>query len=185
MKVVCQYIACVAVSLLIIGCATSSQVMAPDLMVHTSEAEKKIQIAETLSIASVESDNQSAYTRKPIDIEVFKQALVHTLQESGLFVSVSSDPGSSFTLESEIIYQAPVDAYSVTLPLLVHYKLRKTATGEVALKINTFSQPRIPYKKSEAGPTGQKRHDTVVRAAIRDSFKQLLTSLRQAAESGL
>jgi hypothetical protein len=114
---------------------------------------------------------------------LFQQALSETLQESGLFTSVSTEHGGDFTIESEIIYEAPVDIYSVTVPLLVHYKLINAKNKKTIWKINTFSQPNIPYEKSEAGMTGEIRHNTMVRAAVRDSFEQVLSSLHQNLQS--
>ena len=164
-------------------CAASPRITTSDLIVHKSSMEAN-QIAGSLTVAPVKSKNQSSHFRKPIDTKLFQQALTETLQESGLFSSVSAERGSNLTIESEIIYEAPVDVYSVTVPLLIHYKLVDVKSKKTIWKTNTFSQPSIPYKKSEAGMTGETRHNTMVRAAVRDSFEQVLVSLHQFWQLG-
>jgi len=183
MKTIHTMLTWLALPILLIGCATAPPMTASDLTVHTTTA-KLTKQEGSLTVASVKSDNRSAHFRKPIDVELFREALSETLQESGLFASVSKESGGDFTLEPEIIYQAPVDAYSVTVPLLVHYKLRNARTKKVVWKKNTFSQPSIPYEKSEAGMTGEVRHNTMVRAAVRDSFNQVLDSMHATAKKG-
>lgn len=153
-----------------------------DLIVHRGSTEAG-HTEGTLTVAPVKSKNQSAHFRKPTDTNLFQQALAQTLQESGLFTSVSTEQGSDFTIESEIICEAPVDVYSVTVPLLVHYELIDTKNKKTIWKINTFSQSSIPYEKSEAGMTGEIRHNTMVRAAVRDCFEQVLSSLHQHWQS--
>lgn len=165
-----------------VACAASSPITTSDLIVRKDPTEAKYREG-SLTVAPVKSKNQSAHLRKPIDTNLFQQALSQTLQESGLFTSVSTERGGDFTIESEIIYEAPIDIYSVTLPLLVHYKLVNTRNKKTIWKINTFSQPCIPYIKSEAGMTGEIRHNTMVRAAVRDSFEQVLLSLHQHLQS--
>jgi hypothetical protein len=174
----------IVASLILGGCTTPTKITVSDLTVHADTNPLTSGIG-SLNVAHVKSDNQSAHMREPIDTELFRQALINNTQESGLFTSVSTEAGSDFTLESEIIYQAPVDPYSVFMPLLVHYKLRETETGKVVWKKNTFSLPIIPYRKSEAGLTGALRHGTVVHAAIRDSFTQMLESMQNAVSAGL
>ncbi|MGI9317010.1 MAG: hypothetical protein ACR2QW_06735 [bacterium] len=184
MKTIHAMLTWLALPILLIGCATTPPMTASDLTVQTTMT-KLTKQEGSLTVASVKSDNQSAHHRKPIDVELFREALSVTLQESEMFASVSKEPGGDFTLESEIIYQAPIDAYSVTVPLLVHYKLRDARVKKVVWKENTFSQPSIPYKKSEAGLTGEVRHNSMVRAAVQDSFNKVLDSMYATVKQGV
>lgn len=164
--------------LLLAACATTPPITVDDLTIRKGPIEISHGVG-TLTVASVKSISQSAHYRKPVDTRVFQQALSQTLRESGLFTSVSTELGGDFTIESEIIHEAPIDPYSITVPLLIHYKLIDAKSEKIIWKINTFSQPNIPYKKSEAGLTGEIRHNTMLQAAVRDSFEQVLESLHQ------
>ena len=164
------------------GCATTKPLTENDLVVRNAS----VALSRTehhVTVLAIKSDDVSAWHRQPIDTGVFRNALIETLRASGIFSEVTTEPGGDLILNVEIISQRPVDPHSITVPLLVHYALRDAGTGDTLWKKNIFSQPKIPFERAMSDPTGAMRHNTVMRAAIQDNFKQLQEALVVGNES--
>ncbi len=164
------------------GCGTTIPLTEKELVAETTSV-ALTRTEHRVTVSQVKSNNVSAWHRGPIDTDVFRNALIETIRISGIFADIAAEPGGDLILNVEIISQRPVDPHSITIPLLVHYALRDARTGNTVWKKNIFSQPEIPFERTMSDSTGAIRHNTVLRTAIQDNFKQLQEALVVAIES--
>jgi hypothetical protein len=85
------------------------------------------------------------------DNEEFFHLLLGSIQQSGLFREVTTEPPGDYELRSEIIFQETVPALSSTFLLLIRYELIDVSAQEVIWKENLYSQKDFSAKQAFSG----------------------------------
>ncbi len=177
MRISLSALGALALAVLLLGCAPAPK---PEDYTVDVSASVTHRFQESVRIAPVKTLGGSAWLRPSLDPAMFAAGLAETLTKSQLFSAVTTSASAELEMRAEIIYQQPVDPYSISVPLLVHYDLRDASSGRTIWKGNFFSLPEVPDGRSFGDPTGSMRHQRVVREAIRDNFSQLIRSLSEA-----
>lgn len=163
------------------GCATVEPLKGEELIVAEAAGTPK-HVGVVLAVQPVTINDTSTHARPSIARREFERGLIGTLAASKLFGRVVPGTDGDFLLASEIIAQEPVDPYSITIPILIHYRLIEAKSLRVVWKRNIFTQPVVPFERSFDDPTGERRHNRMLRDGIRDNFSRLATELRDTLQ---
>jgi len=112
-----------------------------------------------------------------IDDAGFRQALVETLQKSGLFRSViTNQSAADYELQTEIISQEVQGVYDKTATLFVHYRLLSVSSQQEIWKENLLSRYVAEFEESFIVLDRRKEANEGV---VRENLLQLVGRLSQ------
>lgn len=161
------------------GCATVEPLKSEDLVVTAATGPSKhLGVVLAVQPVGVARDTAS-FSRPSIDKKAFEAGLVGTLAASGMFGRVVPGGDGDYLLVSEIITQEPLDPRSMTIPILIHYRLIEAASRRTVWKRNIFTQPVVPFERSLEDAMGEKRHNHMLREGFRENFSRLVAALRE------
>lgn len=106
--------------------------------------------------------------------DTFKQALIETLKDSGIFKAVSQNPGGDYLLSAQIISQK-LEGYG-TLTLFVRYRLVENASGKIVWANNIFSEKSISVGEVFMGAERTKQLRQIV---FRDNLSKLVVEINK------
>ncbi len=137
-----------------------------------SQSDKVLRVGEVTGGKETKPMMQST-----IDDAGFRQALVETLQKSGLFRSVITDQGAAdYELQTEIISQEVQGVYDKTATLFVHYRLLSVSTQQEIWKENLLSRYVAEFEESVFVLDRSKEANE---GAVRENLLQLVEKLSQ------
>jgi len=112
-----------------------------------------------------------------IDDTGFRQALVDTLQRSGLFRSVITDQAAAdYELQAEIVSQEVQGIYDATATLFVNYRLLEVSSHREIWKENLLSRYMAKFEESFIGVERRRKANEGV---VRENLLQLVDRLSQ------
>jgi hypothetical protein len=112
----------------------------------------------------------------------FRQAMVETLQKSGLFRSVIIDQApADYELQTEIISQEVQGMYDATATLFVHYRLLEVSSQQEIWKENLLSRYLAKFEESFFGIERRRRANEGV---VRENLNLLVERLSQVLPQG-
>ncbi len=106
----------------------------------------------------------------------FREALIETLQKSGLFQAVVTDQAGDYELQTEIISQEVQGMYDATATLFVHYRLLEVSSQQEIWKENLLSRYLAKFEESFIGIERRRRANEGV---VRENLLQLVERLSQ------
>jgi len=161
------------------GCAIVEPLKSEDLVV-TAVAGQSRHVGVVLAVQPVGvAKDTASFSRPSIDRRAFEAGLVGTLAASRIFDRVVPGTEGDYVLASEIITQEPLDPRSITIPILIHYRLIEAASRRTVWKRNIFTQPLVPFERSLEDAMGEKRHNHMLREGFRENFSRLVAALRE------
>jgi hypothetical protein len=161
-------------ALLISGCVSAplASRMTPDLAgIQLAKTEKVLRVGTVTG-----GEKTNPLDRPRIEDEGFREALINTLQRSGLFKEVTTELGGDYGLSAQIISQDDVGNYSTTVMLFVNYRLTDARSGQELWKENLLSQYKLTVSEVFVG---LKRLKMCQEGAVKDNLTQLVKKLLQ------
>lgn len=139
-----------------------------------------IQVPKTAKVlragAVTGGEKTNPLDRPRIEDEGFQEALVSTLQSSGLFKEVTTKQDGDYELSAQIISQDSLGTFSTNLLLFVHYRLTDLRSGKELWQENLLSQYEVTGAEVFAGLVRLKRAQE---GAVKDNLTQLVKKLSQ------
>ena len=110
----------------------------------------------------------------------YREAIVETLQRTGLFSEVKTTGDSNYLLSTEVIAERLIgDVNNIGL-FLIRYELTDTSSDRVILSENIFSYSMLSGKDIYAG---HERAPKVIENSVRKNMTQLTTRISEALQS--
>jgi len=162
----------------ITGCATPASVTH---MVPPIDTASLISTDKTLMVAEVrggEKTNPMGFSK--IESEGFQEALLYTLNGSGMFKRVFVGERGDYELRTEIISQKLNPGFTMTAVLFVNYRLIETQSNKELWEESILSQYDAEFKEAFVGVERAKKANE---GAVRDNLTQLLNKLSDILKS--
>lgn len=158
------------------GCVSAplASRMTPDLAgIQAPKTEKVLRVG-----AVTGGEKTNPLDRPRIEDEGFQEALINTLQSSGLFKEVTTGREGDYELSVQIISQDSLGTFSTTLLLFVNYRLTDLGSGKELWKENLLSQYEVTGTEVFAGLERLKRAQE---GAVKDNLTRLVKKLSQVS----
>ena len=152
-------------ALTLVSCATAPEEsrMIPYIDFSTFSSSDR-----TLKIGEVKGGEETGWDVSKIDNKSFKEALIGTLNKSGIFKVIFTEKTGDYELNAEIVSQKLQPGLTAYAALFVHYSLIESKTNQVVWTENMFSQ-------NDAFGANQGRD--VLEGAARNNLAQLVKKL--------
>jgi len=153
---------------------TASQ-LAPDLNKSDYYASNKM-----LTVGEVKGTEQKdllGIETISVGSDVVKDALINTMQSSGIFKDVSANSGGDYVLSAQIISQKLEGGMSNTLTLMIRYRLIDSISGKNIWAGNIFSEKSLSVTDVF---TGAERLKQLRQMTFHDNFSKLAIELNKA-----
>jgi hypothetical protein len=154
------------------GCASGPQVVSMIPTLDTSPRTSTKKSVEIVDVTGGEETNSLGLSS--IDSKSFKEALMKTLEQSGLFEELVPNQRGDYQLHTQIVSQELLAGFTITTTLLVRYKLIETHSDEVLWKENIFSHYDAEFSEALVGVTRARKANE---GAVRDNLSQLVGKL--------
>jgi hypothetical protein len=171
------------VILAILALAASGCAEAPEVarMVPTLEPRPAIAAPKSLRVGEVHGGQKTnPMVTSTIEDEGFREALVKTLRESGLFREVESAPAAEYALSAQILGQQLQPGATVVTVLLVRYELVEVAASRSVWTDNILSQYQAEFDVAFAAAERARRANE---GAVRENLRQLVGHLARVLAS--
>lgn len=158
----------------LLSCAAAPDVtnMIPSPPPTTVHTDKVLRVGEVTGGQTTNPLMQSM-----IDDAGFRQALIETLQKSGLFSSVvTGDSTADYELRAEIVSQEVQGMYDATATLFVNYRLLELPSNQEIWKENLLSRYMAEFEESFVGVERRRKANE---GAVRENLNQLVERLSQ------
>jgi hypothetical protein len=162
--------------LLLSACATpiKHEQLVPQIAPTTTHATgERIQV-DPVIITDVPKKSWTVTIWESLDQDTFTNAILDTLDRSGMFSTVSTTGPADYRLSADLVGQQLIGSVSNIMLLLVRYQLVDTASGNILWTENLFSFHHLSGAEVFMGAD---RSTQVVEAAVRQNLQQLVVRL--------
>lgn len=162
----------VAISVLLSGCAISSDGLVPEESVAVGR-----QIQKSVRVMPVDGGRASSFGREAyITNEKMHSAIVQALIDSGLFVDVTTDGDADLNLFSEIITLSTEGGLSPLYAIVMQYWVEDARTGEELWRDGVNTRHQVQWNDAFAGGTR-------IIMAVEGATQKNLTALIEGLDS--